>query len=81
MARILSDVQAFIDTDANGDPVGNEEGVIEVMYTVTDNVTGATKSAQANRPLDGAKIVHDTGAVGEWWRDTIDVIKGVEGIV
>lgn len=75
MARALSEIKAYIQTDGDGAP----QGRVLFTYKVTDGAASKT-GEYADETPDFNKTVHNSGAVGEFWRDAIDAIKTAEGI-
>lgn len=76
MARALQNVSVYIPTDKDGVPLAGE-----ILWTY-DVVDGAAKKSAASIDVspDFSKTMHNTGAVGEFWRDGVDVIKTAENI-
>ncbi len=82
MARALQNVELIIpvnDAGATGLNADKPGLGPHMTYEIAD---GAEKksSIHAIADADMAKIVHNTGAVGELWRDAIDAIKSREGV-
>ncbi len=76
MARALgSKVDCFISTDKDGNPVSP----VLWTYTVEDGAA-KKKGTWSDESPDFTKTFHNTGAVGEFWRDAVDTIKTNEGI-
>lgn len=76
MARALgSIVNVYVGTDKDGNPVGNALW----EYSVVDGNAKKTGHLDDASP-DYTKTYHNTGAVGEFWRDGVDAIKTAEGI-
>jgi len=62
MARALSTVECFIQTDKDGNP----QGSVLWTYGVADGAAKKSGNLTDESP-DFAKICHNTGAVGEFW--------------
>lgn len=75
MARTLSNVQCYIETDKDGNP----QGAVLWSYNVADGDPRKAGYLKNTSP-DFGKTMHNTGIVGEFWRDGIDAIKTAEGI-
>lgn len=77
MARALgSNVTCYIPTDKDGNP----QGAVIWEYIVEDGAASKSGSWIDESP-DFGKTFHNTGAVGEFWRDAVDTIKSNESIV
>jgi hypothetical protein len=74
MAKILTDVTCYVQTDAAGVPQGD----VVWKYTVVDGDIRKDTTLTDSSPTF-SKTYHNTGAVGEFWRDGIDAIKTAEG--
>lgn len=78
MAKAISathQIRLSIVTDGAGVPQS-----AYVDYRVEDGAAFKVGRLQLVEP-DFAKIMHNTGAAGEFWKDMVDAIKAAEGIV
>jgi len=79
MAKALSalphTMRLNISTDTDGVPQS-----AYVDYRVEDGAAFKVGRLQLVSP-DFAKIMHDAGTAGEFWKDMVDEIKTAEGIV
>ncbi len=76
MARALGSlVTCYVPTDKDGNPAGS----VIWEYTVEDGAL-KKKASWVDAAPDYTKTFHNTGAVGEFWRDAIDTIKTNESI-
>ncbi len=75
MARALgTNIRLEVVLDDAGAPLA-----ARALYSVVDGA--ATKSAWYEVPTpDYTKVCHDSGAVGEFWKDLVDAIKAQESI-
>ena len=75
MARALQNISCYIKIDKDGNP----QGSVIWDYAVADG-TAKKKSSLTDDAPDFGKTFHNTGAVGEFWRDGVDAIKTAENI-
>lgn len=76
MARALSNVGCYIETDKDGNP----QGTPLWTYDVADGAAKVGGKSYTDSAPDYTKTYHSTGVVGEFWRDGIDAIKARENI-
>lgn len=76
MARTLQNVKLYIATDKDGVPQN-----ALMSYKVADGVAVSKQKSHTPSTPDWGKTLHNTGVVGEFLRDELDVIKTNEGIV
>jgi hypothetical protein len=74
MAKALTEVSVLFDVDDAGAPQ-----CALVIYKVEDGAASREGQHHVDTP-DFTKVFHNTGAVGEFYRDAVDEIKTKEGI-
>ena len=72
MARQIKNAKLLITCDAAGAP---QSAVVE--YEVWDGNASKKAAYEVENPNWG-KVLHNTGAVGEFWRDEFDAVKRLE---
>ena len=75
MAKIVNSATCYVATDKDGVAIG----AVLWDYEIVDGAARKSGHTRDDAP-DFAKTFHNTGAVGEFWRDGIDAIKTKEGI-
>jgi len=80
MARALDKVEFYISGDPSTDLDGSGNARCLVIYDVVDGSARKDGNSHEVDSPDWSKTFHNTGAVGEFVRDTLDAIKTAEGI-
>ena len=74
MAKVLTEVKIEIEVDDQGAP---QSAVAD--YRIEDGNAYKVARLEVASP-DFTKVFHNTGAVGEFYKDVVDSIKTAEGI-
>ena len=76
MARAVANVAAYVETDKDG----VAQNAVLWTYDITDGAALKKSASLRDESPDFTKIYHNTGVVGEFWRDGVDAIKTAEGV-
>ncbi len=76
MARALENIELQI----YADPADGFPQVAVFTYDVVNGNARKSGGYEVPQPVDWTKKIHNTGAVGEMWRDAVDAIKSNEEV-